>query len=191
MRARQLAVLIVVAALAACAPTKPTIRSNADSSVNLSAFKTYTFAPHPGTDRGDVSTPLTSYFKDAIRREMDSRGYSYVEGGDADLLVNFNANSRENADLRSSPSSASVGYYGYRGGMYGGMAYSSAPDVETVRYKVGTANVDIVDPQKKKLVWEGIAEGKLTDAMMKDPRAAISMVVTDMFAKFPGRAGGV
>jgi hypothetical protein len=189
MRARQMAVLVVVAALAACAPTKPTIRTNADSSVNLSSFKTYAFAPHPGTDRGEVSTPLTSYFKDAIRREMDSRGYRYVESGDADLMVNFNANSRENADLRSTPSSASVGYYGYRGGMYGGMRLSSAPNVETVRYKVGTANVDVVDPQKKQVVWEGIAEGELTDEMMKDPRAAVSAVITDLFAKFPGRAG--
>ena len=78
---------------------------------------------------------------------------------EADLLVNFNANARENVDVRSTPS-PTYGYYGYRGGMYGGYGYGGS-DVETVRYKVGTANVDVVDARKKQLVWEGLVEGKL------------------------------
>ena len=70
----------------------------------------------------------------AIRREMDSRGYKYVEGGPADLLINFNANSQENVDVRTTPGSSygyGYGYYGYRGGMYGAAAFP--PEVETVR----------------------------------------------------------
>ena len=39
------------------------------------------------------------------------------------------------------------GYYGYRGGMYG--ASWSTSDVETVHYKVGTANIDVVDARKQ------------------------------------------
>ena len=64
------------------------------------------------------------------------------------------------------------------------------PEVQTVRYKVGTANVDVVDLSKKQVVWEGIAEARLTDKMMKDPRTAISGVITEMFLQFPGRAAG-
>jgi hypothetical protein len=130
---------------------------------------------------------MTSYLKDAIRREMDARGYRYVEG-DADLLVNFNANSRENVDVRSSPG-PTFGYYGYRGGLYGGAAIATSPEVETVRYKVGTANVDIVDTRRNQLIWEGIAEGRLTDEVMKDPQAAVNSVITEMFTKFSGRPG--
>ena len=149
------------------------------------------FAQRTGTDRGDVSTPITSYFKEAIRREMDARGYRYVEGGPADLLVNFNANSQENVDVRTTPGSTygyGYGYYGYRGGMYGASAFP--PEVQTVRYKTGTANVDVVDLSKKQVIWEGIAEARLTDKMMKDPRTAISGVITEMFLQFPGRAAG-
>ena len=153
------------------------------------------FAEKTGTDGQNYSTPITSYFKESIRREMDARGYKYVEGGPAELLVNFNANARENVDVRSTPGATygyggyGMGYYGYRGGMYGyGAAY--APEVETVRYKVGTANVDVVDLSKKQVVWEGIAEARLTDKMMKDPRTAISGVITEMFLQFPGRAAG-
>jgi len=176
--------------LAGCA-SGPTIRSHVDPSANLSSYTTYMFAEKTGTDRPDYKTPITSYFKEAIRREMDARGYRYVEGGPADLLINFNANAQENVDVRTTPGSTfgyGYGYYGYRGGLYGAAAFP--PEVQTVRYKTGTANVDVVDLSKKQVVWEGIAEARLTDKMMKDPRTAISGAITEMFAQYPGRAGG-
>jgi hypothetical protein len=182
--------MVAMTMLAAC-ESGPTIRTNTAPSANLSGYKTYTFPEQTGTDRQGYSTPITGYFKESIRREMDSRGYKFVEGGTADLLVNFNANARENVDIRSTPG-PTYGYYGYRGGMYGGFygAAAAAPEVQTVRYKVGTANIDVVDMAKKQLVWEGIAEARLTDKMMKDPRTAISGVITEMFLQFPGRAAG-
>ena len=185
---KMLAALAAALVLAAC-ETGPKIRSNTDPSANFQAYKTYAFAPTLGTDRGGVQTPLTSYFKESVRREMDARGFRYVEDGNADLLVNFSANARENVDLRST-AAPSYGYYGYRGGYYGGWAgYGGGSEVETVRYKVGTANIDLVDAHRKQLVWEGIVEGKLTDKAMKDPRTAVSNVVTEMFKQFPGGTG--
>jgi hypothetical protein len=181
---------VAMSMLAAC-ESGPEIRSRADPSANLASYKTYMFPAQTGTDRQDYRTPITSFFKEAIRREMDARGYRYVEGGPADLLVNFNANARENVDVRTTPGSTygyGYGYYGYRGGLYGASAFP--PEVETVRYRVGTANVDVVDLTRKQVVWEGIAEARLTDKIMKDPRTAISNVIAEMFLEFPGRAGG-
>ena len=57
-----------------------------------------------------------------------------------------------------------------------------------MRYKQGTANIDVVDAAKKQLVWEGVAEGKITDEMMKNPQATIDGVITDMFAEYPVKA---
>ena len=81
------------------------------------------------------------------------------------------------------------GYYGYRGGLYAAGPIGGT-DVETVRYKQGTANIDVVDAGKKQLVWEGVAEGKITDTMMKNPQATIDAVITEMFAQFPVKAPG-
>jgi hypothetical protein len=175
--------------LVACAAPKPVIRTTVEPSANLNAYRSYTFAEHPGTDRDGYSTPVTSYFKEAIRREMDARGYRFVERGEADLLINFNANAREQVDVRSTPAST-YGYYHYRTGLYGtSPVFVAGPsEVSTVRYRVGTANVDVVDLGRKQLVWEGVVEGRLTDQVMKDPRAAISAVIGEMFAQFPGRA---
>ncbi len=182
--------LAAAALIAGCA-SGPTIRSNVDPGANLSSYKTYMFAEKVGTDRPGYATPISAYFKEAIRREMDARGYQYVENGPAELLVNFNANAKENVDVRTTPGSTygyGYGYYGYRGGLYGAAAFP--PEVQTVRYKTGTANVDVVDLSRKQVVWEGIAEARLTDKMMNDPRTAISSVIAEMFAQFPGRAGG-
>jgi hypothetical protein len=183
------AAMFTMVALTACAPT-PTVRANTDPTVDLATYRTYTFAPSPGTDRAGYSTPITTFFKQAIQREMDARGYRYVESGDADLLVNFNANAHERVEVRSTPAPVYGSYYGYRAGLYGiGRVYVAAPDVQTVRYKVGTANIDIVDWRQKQLVWEGVIEGRLTDKMMENPQPAIDAAVTEMFTKFPGRAG--
>jgi hypothetical protein len=185
--------LLVAAALAmaGCA-AKINTRSQTDPGVNLASYHTYNFVAEPGTNRGGYSTPITGYFKTAISRELNARGYKQVEGN-PELLINFNTNAREQVDIRSTPSmnyGVGYGYYGYRGGMYAAGPVYGGTDVETVRYKQGTANIDVVDAAKKQLVWEGIAEGKITDKMMKNPQATIDGVITEMFANYPVKAGG-
>jgi uncharacterized protein DUF4136 len=181
--------LVAVSMLLAACESGPKIRANTAPGATLTAYKTYTFPAKLGTDRGDVQTPLTGYFKEAVRREMDARGYQFVEGGSADLWVNFHADAKDQTDVRSTPAPYyGGGYYGYRGGMYGGW-YGGGTEVETVHYKVGTCNIDLVDASKRQLVWESIAEGKLTKKIMENPQAAVNAVVTEMFKQFPGAGG--
>jgi Domain of unknown function (DUF4136) len=164
--------------------TGPQVRSVSEPGANLSSYRTYSFATQPGTNRGGNITPLTTFFETAIAREMNARGYVQVPS-DGDLLVNFNARVTEKADIQSTPGVGphyGYGYYGYRGGMYAG------PEVQTVRYKVGTANIDVVDAKRKVVVWEGIGEQELTSDVMKNPQAAVDNAVAKMFAQFPGRA---
>ena len=182
-------VVAVSLALGGCAAPKINTRSQTDPSVNLASYHTYNFVAEPGTNRGGYSTPITTYFKTAISRELNARGYKLTEEN-PELLINFNTNAREQVDIRSTPSmSYGYGYYGYRGGMYAAGPIGGT-DVETVRYKQGTANIDVVDAAKKQLVWEGVAEGKITDEMMKNPQATIDGVITDMFAAYPVKAPG-
>ena len=187
----------IAVALAGCAAPKINTRSQSDPGVNLASYRTYAFVAEPGTNRGGYSTPLTGFFKTAISRELNARGYKLVEDN-PELLINFNTNARENVDVQTRPTSTvgygygyGYGYYGYRGGMYVAGPINYGTEVETVRYKVGTANIDVVDAAKKQLVWEGIAEGKITDKMMKNPQATIDGVITEMFLNYPVKAGGV
>lgn len=174
--------------VSACATTTgPDIRVDFDRSADLGSFKTYGFPDEVGTDRAGYSTLMTRYFKEAVDREMQGRGFVYDES-DPDLLVNFFSNVREVTDVRRSPSASfGYGYYGYRYGLYGAWPYYD-DNVDVVRYKVGTLNLDIVDGERMQLIWEGVAEGRITRDDMKDPRVAIDAAVTELFQRFSGVA---
>jgi Domain of unknown function (DUF4136) len=179
---------VAALALSACATTTgPDITIDYDRSADLSSFQSYGFTKELGTDRAGYSTLITTYFKNAVNREMEKRGYVYDQT-DPDLLVNFFANVRNVTDVRSIPDySPGFGYYGYRYGLYGAWPLYQ-DDVATVHYKVGTANIDIVDAERMQLIWEGVAEGRISREDMKNPRAAIDGVVTELFQRFPGSA---
>lgn len=179
---------VALAALAGCA-SNPTadIHVHAAPDANLSSYSTFGFPEQTGTDRGGYSTLVTSYFKSAVRDQMEQRGYHYVDAN-PDLLVNFYAKVHERTEVRPDPTfSAAYGYYGYRYGLYGAWPLYDN-DVHTVTYPIGTANVDVVDARKKQMIWEGVAQGRLHDEDMDNPRESISRVVTQLFARFPGRA---
>ena len=189
-RTHRALLLLSVCALGAGCATGPDIRVNRAPDADFSAYSTFGFPEQTGTDRGGYSTFVTDYFKAAVRDQMQQRGYRYVDEN-PDLLVNFFANARERTEVRSRPTtSLGYGYYGYRYGLYGAWPMY-AQDVDTVTYRVGTANVDIVDAREKQLIWEGVAEGRIKQSDMQQPREAIQNVVSQLFARFPGRAGAV
>jgi hypothetical protein len=183
---RTLMLAASLALLAACA-TGPKIRTDHDPAANFASYRTWNFAPDVGTDRAGYSTLVTTHFKTAVSREMQARGYTQSDR--PDLLVNFYTTVREHTSVQSTPRlSVGLGYYGYRTGLYGAWPMYGN-DVTSTTYRVGTASIDVVDAARKQLVWEGIAEGRLTEKMLDDPGPAIANAVHDIFAKYPARAG--
>jgi Domain of unknown function (DUF4136) len=171
---------------AGCASTQaPQNRIDYDRSADFSVYRTYGFPKETGTDRGGYSTLVTSYFKSAISTAMEARGYKYSEEK-PDLLVNFFMNTHERTETTSQPRiGAGYGYYGYRYGLYN--PWPTYDDHRTVTYKIGTINVDIVDAEKKQLVWEGISEGRVSDESMANPKVTVNAVVTELMRKYPGK----
>lgn len=189
MRARAVqAVLVMMAALlaAGCATTSgPAKRIDYDRAADFSVYRTYGFPAELGTDRGGYSTLVTSYFKDSVSAAMEARGYRFSQDN-PELLVNFYMNTRERTELRPHVSaSMGYGYYGYRYGLYN--AWPMYDLDRTVTYRIGTINIDIVDAQKKQLIWEGVAEGRVTREALNNPKVSINAVVTDLMAQYPGR----
>lgn len=183
-----LAVSGVLAAILAGCASGPSIRSDYDRSADFASYRTYGFASELGTDRAGYSTLITNHFKRAVGRELEARGYDHAESN-PDLLVNFFVAIREKTDVRSTPApTVGAGYYGYRYGLYTGWpAYST--DVQTVHYKAGTANIDVIDTGRSQLVWEGVAEGRVRDEALENPGPAIDAVVAEIFTQYPAQAG--
>jgi Domain of unknown function (DUF4136) len=169
---------------AGCASNQaPPSRIDYDRSADFSVYRTFGFPKETGTDRGGYSTLVTSYFKSAVTTAMEARGYKYSEEH-PDLLVNFFMNTRERTEVRSN-ASLGYGYYGYRYGLYS--AWPMYDEDRTVTYKVGTINVDIVDAEKKQLIWEGVSEGRMSDEAMANPKVTVNAVVTELMRQYPGR----
>jgi hypothetical protein len=177
------AVTLTAALIAGCATTSaPDTRVDYDKSSDFSVYRTFGFPAETGTDRGGYSTLVTSYFKSAVTTAMEARGYKYTEER-PDLLVNFFMNTTERTEHRSSP--ARYGYYGYRNGLYS--PWPMYEDNHSVTYKYGTINVDIVDAEKKQLIWEGIAEGRVSEESLENPKVTINAVVTELMRQYPGK----
>jgi hypothetical protein len=181
---RAVALLAMTALAAGCASNRAApSRIDYDKSVDFSVYRTYGFPKETGTDRGGYSTLVTSYFKSAVSTAMEARGYKY-NAEHPDLLVNFFMNTRERTELRASPA-AGYGYYGYRYGLYN--AWPMYDEDRTVTYKVGTINIDIVDAEKKQLVWEAVSEGRVSDEAMANPKVTVNGIVTELMRQYPGR----
>lgn len=174
---------LLLTVLAGCA-SGPSIRVDGDPSVNFGAYRSFGFLEPLATDKAGYSTLLTARLKDAARREMTAKGYTYDETN-PELRLNFNVNLVDKTEIRSSPSvGVGYGYYGYRHGMYG--AWGGYPyDVETTNYKQGTLTIDVVDAARKALVWQGVAEARITQKIRENPAGAVDAAVTQILAGFP------
>jgi hypothetical protein len=175
--------------IAACA-SKPTIETDYDHTVDFSQYKTYAFFNPMGIENPNYSSIYGSIFRDAISREMESRGYR--QSDNPDLLINVSGRLQDKTKVTttSDPYMAG-GYYGYRRGAYGawgGYGYGTTTHVSN--YTEGTVNVDIVDRAQKRMVWEGVAVGRVNEKRTSDEtRANIYAGIKEMFAGYPFRAG--
>ena len=177
-----LTLVITVVLLASCA-SGPTIRSNVDPSADFSRYKTYGYFDEVMNQPAQYASFVTQYLKSSISKQMESRGFT--RSNDPELLVNINVATKDKVSVSQTPVSPSM-YYGYRGGMYGwGMGVGYGTETNVQNYTEGTLNVDVVDREQKKLLWEGVAIGRINEKARDNPQAAIEAVVAQVFEKFP------
>jgi hypothetical protein len=173
--------------LASCA-SKPTIETDYDHSIDFSNYKTYAFFNPMGIENPNYSSIYGSIFRDAISKEMESRGYTMSDN--PDLLINVSGKLQDKTRVTTTSDPHMGGYYGYRRGAYGawgGYGYGSSTHVS--QYTEGTVNVDMVDRAQKRMVWEGVAVGRIQENKTnEETRANIYSGIQEMFAGYPFRA---
>jgi hypothetical protein len=167
--------------LGGCATTPLDVRSHVNPDADFSHYRSFAFFSPLGTDREGYGSILSRHLRKATRQALEARGYRYAETM-PDLLVNFNANIVDRTDVVSFPG---TGYYGYRRGWYG---LWGGYDTTTIQYREGTLNIDLVDARQKQLVWEGIAEGRVTEHARRNLEATVQSAVEGIFRRYPHRA---
>jgi hypothetical protein len=184
---RWVSVAAVALLVVSCA-SKPTIQSDYDHTVDFNQYKTYAFFTPMGIENPNYSSIYGSIFREAISKEMESRGYT--QSDNPDLLINVSGRMQDKTKVTttSNPHMAG-GYYGYRRGHYGAWGgYGYGTQTHVSNYTEGTINVDMVDRAQKRMVWEGVAVGRVNEKKTnEESRTNINAGIQEMFAGYPFR----
>ena len=175
--------------LFACA-SGPDFSSDYDPDIDFSQYKTFGFFSPMSIEGNQYSTLYGQQFRTSIGRELRARGY--IESDNPDLSVNVSARLQDKTKVTTtSDPMMHGGYYGYRRGYYDPwMNYGHSTSTHVSQYTEGTINVDLVDLAKKRMVWEGVAFGRVKEGRTNaEVRTAIDQGVTTMFTGYPFRAG--
>lgn len=184
------AFVVSLALLTGCA-SGPDIRSDYDPTVDFSEYRTYGFFQPLGLEGQGYESIIGNMFREALSREMEARGYTRSDN--PDLMLNVSARLQDKTKVTTYNDPYPMGgYYGYRRGYYDpwyGYGFNTTTHVS--QYTEGTVNIDMVDADEKRMVWEGVAVGRVREGRTNaELREAISKGVAEMFATYPFRAAG-
>ena len=172
--------------LAACA-SGPQVSSEADPGADFSRYRSFAFYSPLAIEGEGYASITGERIKAAVRAQMEARGYAY-DPQSPDLWVNVNAYLQEKTDVVTMPDVGYDYYYRYRGGYVAVPTWRDRTEVR--RYTEGTLNIDLVDVQARRLVWEGVAVGRASGKATQAERGArIDAAVAEIFAQYPHRAG--
>ena len=174
-------VAMVVMLLSSCA-IQPKIHSDYNRSVDFNLYKSFGFYDQVDTEYG-YETLVTQYLKKATIAELTKRGLIFSQEN-PDVLINFHTNVEQKQKIYKVPSYDHVGYYDYRLRRY---YYNPWPEYEIHidNYEEGTLNIDMVERASTKMVWEGIAVGRLTKKDKENIQLTIEGAVVEIFKQFP------
>ena len=178
--------LVGALALGGCA-SGPDVRADYDHSADFGQYRTYGFVAQAGTDDGDARSLVTLMLQNAASQQMEARGYKRADN--PDLVINFQGQLEEKVDVESTPApyfGAGWGYGGWYGAPYGGWG---ATEVTTRRYNVGTLVLDVVDREKRQVVYQGVISGVVTKEMQQNRQEAITRAVGRLYEQYPFVAG--
>jgi hypothetical protein len=181
---RALSRLLVVALLAAlqgCTTLK--VRTDFDHGADFSGLRSFAWLEppeYPGVNPFQDNTLLRKRVREAVSRELASKGFEEVPQEQADLLVTFHVTIDERTGHYSYPVGVDYAYgYGYRGYLVG----VSYPGGHTESFQEGTLILDLIEPAEMQLRWRGWTTGSVPTR--DRDRNRIELAVEKILDKFP------
>jgi hypothetical protein len=185
MKTLRAALVVAAAATLACSSLKTT--ADYDHAANFSQYKTFAFQEGTPASTQFVQQRLESAIAGALQR----KGMTQAPADSADLLVFTHAKVSTSKQLNATTMSYGgwwgPGWYGGGwGGYYGGGGMGTTT-VQEVDIKNGTLVVDMVDRNKKSIVWRGVASDVVDEKTVTPEN--IQRVVDKLFEPFPPAPG--
>ncbi|MDN3666090.1 DUF4136 domain-containing protein [Algibacter miyuki] len=179
---KTLPLLALLLVITSCSSVK--VAADYDKEANFNNYKTFAFFK-TGIDKAEISDLDKRRILRAIEAELTAKGFTKSEN--PDLLISLFTKASQRVDVYNN--SWGMGAWGWGG--YGnfrpgwGWGYNNSPTVSTSTQ--GVLYIDLIDADKKELVWQGMGSGYLTQKMeKKDER--IKEFVAEIMAKYPPEA---
>jgi hypothetical protein len=169
-------VLFSLVILAGCAGAQTHVEATYNPAADFSKFHTFGFAQPLGTDRRGRQSALSAELTAATLRELLARGMQPVSSS-PDLRINFFIVEQTGPQSSGSLAHTHSGLTTWSG--YGLRNSAVHQIVE------GTLVIDIIDARRGTLVFEGLADGRITESMRDNLRETVGEVVAEMLAKMP------
>ena len=163
-----------------------TVKTDYDPTITYSSYRTFDWyaASKKAKGKGSGTDPLLDKrVRVAVQAELESKGFTQETAAEPDFLVTYYP-IFQNRKYRTTTSFGGGSGWGRRRWGYGvGTRFSSS---QVHQYREGTIVLEIVDSRSNQLVWQGTAEGALTELNNpEDAQEQIHKAVRDMLANFP------
>ncbi|MFT4984217.1 MAG: hypothetical protein ACI9Q9_001276 [Flavobacterium sp.] len=168
--------VIFIFILSACSSVR--VNYDYDKNIDFNQYKTYAFHKK-GVDKVEISGLDKKRILNAIDAELSKKGM--IKSDNPDLLVNIFTKERERIDVNQYNAGWGYGWgYGWNPYLWGGRSYVSSTTE-------GTLYIDLIDANKKELVWEGQGVGYLTQNREQKEKI-INEFVAKILAQFPPKS---
>lgn len=181
-----LSILLASALLGACAPHQPKIQVTPDSTLEAREFSSWNFIDPLSIETAGYPPEVVSAFKDNIALAMTAKGYERSD--DPQLLLNVatDINNEGSSSLQSDAYQAIHPQRGTFHNSWRGYGEGFGASSRQQRYGDGQINIGIVALPSRVMVWEAIAEGRLSGKRSPEEQAAIIESVTQqMLSQVP------
>lgn len=175
--------LLVILLLVVTSCSSIRVATDYDKNANFDNFKTFAFFK-TGIDKAEINDLDKRRILRAIESELLAKGFTKSET--PDLLISLFTKSNQRVDVYNN--TWGMGAWGWGGwGPWGGFGPGwgwgyNQPSVTTSTE--GTLFIDLIDANKKELVWQGMGTGYLSRNMDKK-EALIKEFVSKIMEKYP------
>lgn len=161
--------LVLMLLLASCSTVKVT--TDYDTKTDFNQYKTFAFYKK-GIDKVEISDLDKKRILRAIETELTAKGMAKSEN--PDVIINIFAKSNKKISVYNDYN------YFWRPWYYG-------PNFNTriSQYNQGTLFIDMIDNNKKELVWQGIGSGALSMNSVAKKEERVKEFVAEILAKYP------
>ncbi len=189
MRALRFLPLLTIAILiSSCSAVR--VSSDYDQNINFAEYKTYAFYK-PGIDKAEISDLDKKRILRAIEKEMTAKGFTKSDNPTILVSIFAKANKRVSVYQNNRFGFGGFGGFGFGGfGRFGfggfyGPYYGGFYGPSVSERTEGVLYIDLLDANKKQLVWQGKGTAPLTNKNIDKREERIQEIVQEIMTVYP------